>query len=66
MIINFPSTKTITAEIADTMVTTSFNRIVTTPIKDMVELFYVAENFGEEQATSNGIFELTEEQIAAL
>lgn len=63
---NFTPEKTVTTNLVDgTLVTTTFNRLI--PLGgDEYEAFYVVDNDGSEQATSNGILKLTPDNFSNL
>lgn len=67
MIYNYTPDKTVSTTLDDgTEVTTTFSRLISTSAPDEYGAFYVVDNEGEEQATSNGHIVLSAQQFAAL
>jgi hypothetical protein len=67
MIYNYETDKTVETTSCDgTPITTTFNRLIPTGGGDEYESFYVVDNSGTEQATSNGTIVLTAEQFSSL
>jgi len=67
MIYNYQSDKTVSTSTEDgTPITTTFNRLIPTGEGEEYEAFYVVDNSGQEQATSNGKIILTTEQFSSL
>ena len=64
MIYNYDTEKTVSTTLADgTQVVTTFNRLVPTGSPDEYTAYYVVDNAGSEQATSNGVLVLSQAQI---